>query len=161
MSNSMLATASPATLVSVMALTLVCLVAGWFDLWYRRIPNWICAITAIAGLLTALIMQGPALAGSNLLHGLAALICGMILFRLGVLGGGDVKFYSSIAAWFSLAKAPTLLMMVALCGLALLILWFIYRRAAGYRIVMKSSTPFDGLPYGIAIGAGALVTFAL
>lgn len=161
MSHAILAAASPAALFSLATMTSACLVAAWFDLWHRRIPNWICAITAIAGLLTALIMQGPAAAGSNLLHALSALIGGMILYRFGVFGGGDAKFYASIAAWFTLAKGPTLLMMVALCGAGLLIIWFIYRRVAGYPIVMKSRSPFDGLPYGIAIGAGAIVAMAL
>ena len=118
--------------------------------------------TAIAGLIAAILLPseagGPA---SHALHMLIALIGGMILFRFGIFGGGDAKFYAAVAAWFALGKAVLLLVDVALCGLVLLIFWFVYRRVMGYPIRQSGGTVFDGLPYGLAIGVGAITAYLL
>ena len=106
-------------------------VASWGDLFQRRIPNWLCAVTAIAGLALGLVVGGLPLLGWQMLHAAIALMAGMLLFRIGLIGGGDAKFYAAVAAWFPLAGAPRLLMSVALSGLALLVVWFVYRRAMG------------------------------
>lgn len=132
-------------------------VASWGDLFQRRIPNWLCAVTAIAGLALGLVIGGLPLLGWQTLHAAIALMAGMLLFRIGLVGGGDAKFYAAVAAWFPLAVAPRLLMSVALSGLALLVVWFVYRRAMGKPISRAGNNPGDKLPYGIAIAIGAVV----
>lgn len=139
-------------------LVAACAIAGWNDVYHRRIPNWLCAATAVAGLAFALFAGGLPALGSHALHGALALVAGMLLFRLGVLGGGDAKFYAAAAAWFALEQGLLLLISVALGGLLLLIVWFIYRRAAGKPVRRSGGDPGDSLPYGVAIGAGALVS---
>lgn len=143
-------------------LILCCLVAAWLDVTQRRIPNWLCAITALAGLIAAAVLA-PSwwTVGSHALHMGVALLGGMALFAMGIFGGGDAKFYAAVAAWFPLGMAVLLLIDVALCGLVLLVLWFTWRRLRGLPIRKPQGTSFDGLPYGLAIGAGAVTTVLL
>jgi len=134
-----------------------CAFAGWSDLFRRRIPNWLCAITALAGLAVTMASGSLAMVGNHALHAAIALVVGMALFALRVVGGGDAKFYAAIAAWFPLRSAGALLMLVGGCGFVLLVIWFVVRRLAGKPIVKTRNDPFDGLPYGIAIASGAVI----
>lgn len=135
--------------------------AAWLDLTQRRIPNWLCGLTAVAGLVVAAWLGGLGGLGSHALHMVVALLGGMALFALGGFGGGDAKFYAGIAAWFGLGHALLLLLCVALSGLMLLIVWFIYRRVKGIPLRRKKEGPWDGLPYGIAIASGAITAMFL
>jgi prepilin peptidase CpaA len=147
---------NPELVAALGVLGLACVTAAWLDLKFRRIPNWLCVATAATGLVAAFWFGSFPALGSHVLHMFAALVGGMLLFGLGVFGGGDAKFYAAVAAWFALGKAWLLMMAVAMCGLVLLIVWFTYRRLAGYPVRKKDGAGFDGLPYGIAIGAGAM-----
>ncbi|MDR2858286.1 MAG: prepilin peptidase [Novosphingobium sp.] len=135
------------------------LVASWSDAFRRRIPNWLCLVTALAGLSFAALSGGAWALGSHALHASIALVAGMILFALGGIGGGDAKFYTAVATWFALAQAILLLLAVSLSGLVIFIVWFVYRRAAGKPIRWSSRDPGDGLPYGIPIALGTLVAY--
>ncbi len=153
---------SPQSVILLAVLVTACVTAAWLDVRYRRIPNLLCVWTAIAGLMAAVLL--PSDAGglaSHALHMLIALIAGMILFRFGIFGGGDAKFYAAVAAWFALGNGTLLLVDVALCGLVLLVFWFTFRRLKGYPIRRSGGTVFDGLPYGLAIGAGAIMAYLL
>ena len=154
--------ASPQFLISFAVLATACLTAAWLDVRFRRIPNLLCASTAIAGIIAAALLSSETgELASHALHMLIALIGGMILFRFGIFGGGDAKFYAAAAAWFALGKGVLLLVDVALCGLVLLIVWFTYRRVMGYPIRRSGGAVFDGLPYGLAIGTGAITAYLL
>lgn len=144
--------------VPLAALAILCAAAAWLDLTRRRIPNWLCGLTAVGGLAAAAALGGLGGLGSHALHMLIGLAGGMALFALGGFGGGDAKFYAAAAAWFGLGQALTLLLSVALSGLVLLILWFSYRRARGIPLRPRKNGPLDGLPYGVAIAGGAIVT---
>jgi prepilin peptidase CpaA len=144
--------------VSVAALSLAAALASWSDLFYRRVPNWLTALTALVGLAMGLLDGGLVVLGSQALHMAIVLIAGMVLFRFGLFGGGDAKFYAAVAAWFNLSKAVLLLLSITSCGLVLVIVWFAYRRLRRLPISRGGSeNHFDSLPYGIAIGAGAVL----
>lgn len=147
-------------LAGLIVLCVLCVLAAWLDLTQRRIPNWLCGLIALMGLVVAGIVGGFGALGSHALHMVLALLGGMGLFALGGFGGGDAKLYAGVAAWFGLGEALLLLLCVALGGLVLLIAWFGYRRARGLPVRRNRAGPFDGLPYGIAIAGGA-VTAAL
>lgn len=138
-------------------LVALCGAAIWFDLTERRIPNWLCAAAAVSGLGVALIQGSLGDLGSHVLHMAIALVAGMALFATGGFGGGDAKFYAGIAGWFGLDRAIELLLCVSLSGLLLLIVWFGYRRARRIPIRRVQEDAFDGLPYGVAIGLGAIL----
>jgi prepilin peptidase CpaA len=135
-----------------------CLYAGWSDTFQRRISNWLCLLTAAAGFAVAAVTAGVPEMGSHALHAAVALVTGMVLFRFGMIGGGDAKFYTACAAWFAWGDAPRLLLAVSLAGLVLFLGWFTIRRIMRKPIRARSESHFDKLPYGIAIAAGAVVT---
>lgn len=142
-------------------LGVLCVAAIALDLAQRRIPNWLCLATAISGLALAFLNGDLALVGSHALHMIIALAAGMALFAVGGFGGGDAKFYAGVASWFALKQGVMLLVCVALSGLLLLIVWFIARRARGIPIRRIQESPADGLPYGVAIGLGAILAATL
>ena len=146
-------------LALALLLTALCLAAGWLDVTTRRLPNWLCAVTLLAGLAPVAIQGAWPQAGSQAAHAGLALVAGMILFRFNVFGGGDAKFYAAVAAWFSLEYGLLLLTLVSLAGLVLLFGWFGYRRMAGKPVRAAGGTGFDALPYGLAIGAGAVSAY--
>jgi prepilin peptidase CpaA len=126
----------------------------------RRLPNWLCLAVLIAGLGTGYALHDASWAGSSALHALAALLVGMGLFALGMIGGGDAKFYAAMAGWFPLKLAIGLLGIVSAVGLVLLLAWL------GWRRMTRTTAPvaqgdFAKFPYGVAIAAGAVATFAM
>ncbi|MBA3511805.1 prepilin peptidase [Sphingomonas sp.] len=88
---------------------------------------------------------------------------GTLLFGAGKMGGGDVKLMAGVGLWCSLTTAFTLLPIVFITGglLALIILAArtIAPKGSGVRVIVLK--PGSGIPYGIAIAAGALITLAL
>lgn len=81
------------------------------------------------------------------------------MFSLGIIGGGDAKFYAALAAWFPLQRGFELLLLTSLAGLGLFLAWFVIRRIQRKPIVRKATDPMDKLPYGLAIGLGAIWAF--
>jgi prepilin peptidase CpaA len=149
--------------LSLVALALAWAVASWTDILHRLVPNWLCGVTAITGLATGFLLGGCASLGSQLLHMGIVLVAGMALFRMGLFGGGDAKFYAAVAAWFALGKAAVLLLFsISVSGLVLFVLWFIYRRLRRIPIGRSSGgSQFDSLPYGVAVGGGAVLAMAM
>ena len=142
---------------ALVLLAAICATAVWFDVVRRRLPNWLSALTAVTGLTITAFQGDLGLFGGHVLHLVIAFIGGMLLFALGGFGGGDAKFYTGVAAWFALDEAILLLLSVTLSGLALLIVWFVYRRAKGIPVRRTMDSAFDGLPYGVAIATGAII----
>jgi len=138
-------------------LALLALAGAGLDLFTRRLPNALCLVTAASGLAVSFVLHGTAGAGSALLHGVLALVGGMALFRFGLVGGGDAKFYAGVATWFALGQAARLLLAVSLAGLALFLAWFLARRLMGRKVVRRGASDADRFPYGIAIAAGAIL----
>ena len=147
-----------------MFLTLLGIVVGagsWTDLRMRKIPNWLCLINAALGLTWMLYVAGWSGVGMAALHMLVALVIGMALTALGVVGAGDAKFYASMAAWLPPGRAIWLLVSVALAGLILLFAFMLWRHARRSNALPREKSDFAKLPYGLAIGAGGLFAVAL
>ena len=147
----------------VLLVILVLLVgfAGWTDTFRRKIPNWLCAVTALLGLAYMGLEHGWYGAGLAFGHVAAALIVTLGLFALKIIGGGDAKFYAAMAAWLPIGQAPLLLASVAVAGLLLLVVFFAARMPGRARRRRESASDFDKLPYGVAIGLGGLAAVAL
>lgn len=148
--------ASPEGLAVAAPLIALGLIAAIMDLRFRRIPNWLCGLLAGLGLATAAWLGGLDALFMHGLHLVAALALGMGLFALRVFGGGDAKFYAAVAAWSPIGMWGKLALCISMSGLALLVVWFCYRRMTGKKIRPKNPSPHDSLPYGIAIAAGAI-----
>lgn len=139
------------------------LAAGWSDVTRRRISNRLVLVCLLVGLALAPFAAGPdssALAafGWHLASAAVALVVGMVLFAVRAIGGGDAKFYAAVAAYFPLQQGLNLGITIAIAGGVLLLVWAVWRYAT-----RKRRTPgmdeghFARLPYGVAVGAGALV----
>jgi prepilin peptidase CpaA len=128
-----------------------------------RISN-ITVLLVMAGAIVAAFVVGPELRlWQNLVVFLALLAVGLPMFAAGKLGGGDVKLLAVAGMWFDFRGALWMLIAVALAGgvLALLVIvirTFAWSEEKRRRVVLLR--PGGGIPYGVAIAAGALVAMA-
>ena len=129
-----------------------------------RISNITVGLVLLGAIVTAFVLGIEPRMWQNLALLVAALVVGTPLFGRGILGGGDVKLLAATFAWFNLSAAPTVLMAVALSGgvLALLVIAlrsFNWSDKTRQRAVVLQRR--GGIPYGVAIAAGARITMAL
>lgn len=128
------------------------------------IPNWmslaLLAIFPFAALAAGLPL--PTF-GLHLAIGVAAMVIGMAMFALRWLGGGDAKLIAAAALWLGLPGLPTFLLDGALVGGGLALALLTLRSdpirpiiVLGPRWVSRLADPEQGVPYGVAIAAGAL-----
>lgn len=144
---------------AIAVFALACLLASVIDFRHRRLPNWLCAATGLAGLGFGLAGGGWALAGSQALHGLIVLAVGIGLYAIKWFGAGDAKFWAGIAAWFPLSKALLLLVSVAIGAVMLVFVWFVLRRLLGRKAVKDGRRSGGELPFGVAISLGAAMAY--
>ena len=135
----------------LVALAIALLIAAFTDLKSRRIANWLNGAIALGAPLfwwasgmalwpDIAIQVGTALATFAVLS---------VLFALRAMGGGDVKLLTALALWIAPALFLKLLLMMALLGGVLTLIfgaWHISRRLRD-----KLS-----IPYGVAIAAAGL-----
>ena len=139
--------------------------AGILDVLTMQISN-----VLVLGLILAFAVFAP-LAGLTAFEiatagamALAVLLVGMGLFALGWLGGGDVKLIAAAALWLGAGHVLTFLTYTALAGGVLAVLVLLFRRSELPAALQRRAwavrlhAPETGLPYGVAIAAGALLT---
>ena len=157
---NLLATA-PTWLAACLAALLVA--AAIEDAVRMRISNILCLDVFVAAIVAIIVGGLDVALWQNLLVFAALLGAGTLLFGIGKMGGGDVKLLAAVGLWCSLKAALTLLPAVFITGglLALLILAArtIAPKGSGARVIVLK--PRSGIPYGIAIAAGALLTLAV
>lgn len=138
--------------------SVVMLAGAWLDFTRRKLPNILCLLVALAGIAATTLLAGPGALGSSAIHMIIALAIGILLFRLGMIGGGDAKFYAATALWFGLPEALRLLLSVAITGFILLVLFIIFRNIMkNSKESGKSKGDFVKVPFGIAIAIGAIL----
>jgi len=154
------------TLVLLSVLPALAIVAALSDLTTMKIPNWISGLL-ILGFFPAAFAVGltPSAVGLHVLVAVVALLVGMGLFAMNVIGGGDAKMMAAACLWLGLEGSGMFVIDTALFG-GLLCLALI---AARNTIVLPAHAtpgwvatlmePRGDLPYGVAICAGALVAF--
>lgn len=125
-----------------------------------RISNILC-VAVIVGALAAMWLVGPQVAlWQNFAVLAALLVIGTPLFAAGKMGGGDVKLLAATGLWFDLRGAIMMIASVLIAGgvLALLIIaarLFGWSEATRERIhILRRG---GGIPYGVAISAGAMI----
>jgi prepilin peptidase CpaA len=126
-----------------------------------KISNYLVGAVLLLGIVAA-VMVGPRLSlWENGVVFAVALTVGTFLFGRGILGGGDVKLFAATILWFEFGGALRFLMFTALAGGALAILIILARFVPwpeGLRSKVRVLQPKSGIPYGIAIAAGAMIT---
>ncbi|MFN3515223.1 MAG: prepilin peptidase [Phenylobacterium sp.] len=139
------------------------LLAAATDVARRRIYNW--TVLALAALYAAAALLGVAPSDwvSGLSAGLIALAVGYVLFHFGIMGGGDAKLLAAVALYFGVDRLPFLAAAVALIGGAVAVGYLVFlpkRVMRGLTRSGRTAGPGVGIPYGVAISAGALLTGA-
>lgn len=160
-------------IVTTLAFLTLVVLAGVSDIRTRRIPNTL----TVTGLGIALALRG-ATGVEPLAMGLAGAVIAFVpavpLVVLGGLGGGDAKLLAAVGAFVGPAGLPTTLLVTALMGGAMGAITVVRRGAfrstvTRCRAILASPFGMSGqplprlgapgaiaIPYGVAIGAGAL-----
>jgi prepilin peptidase CpaA len=95
--------------------------------------------------------------------GILAVTAGFTLFALGYIGGGDAKLFGAIVLWLGFRDLLDFAFLASLFGggLALLLLglrrWPLPAALTGQQWLVRLHDTRSGIPYGIALAAGALV----
>ncbi len=137
------------------------------DLLTMRISNRVSL-----GLLIAFLVIAP-LAGmtglemlSHLGVGAVLLVAGMLLFSMNLLGGGDAKLLAAAGLWIGFDQLVPFVAYVTIFGGALALLLLAYRCVPVGALPLpgwaaRLHTQGEGMPYGVAIAAGALLIYPL
>lgn len=144
-------------LAALLVFSGLAILAAVSDVRRRTIPNWLNGVILVGGLASVFVLGNSTAALSAGGHFAIALAIGMLVFALGMWGGGDAKFYAASSAWFVLGEFARLVIGISLAGLLLLAVWFIARRVSGKPVTRGAGAE---LPYGVAIAAGGIVTMA-
>ena len=128
-----------------------------------RISNTLCAGVLVGALVAMAVAGVETSLWQNAIVFVAVLTGGTLLFARGMFGGGDVKLLAAVSLWCNFSTAFLLLTSVFLSGgiLALVILAARTFAPAGAVANVAVLKPRAGIPYGIAIAAGALLTLVL
>ncbi len=130
------------------------------------IPNRI-SIVLVAGfaLLAAILGMPLATVGEHLMTGFAVLAVCFGLFAFKFIGGGDAKLLAVGALWMGWPETMTFFIYTSLFGGALALILVAIRKIPlpsglmRYEFIDRLHVDGGDAPYGIAIAAGALVTY--
>ena len=140
--------------------------AGVMDLITMKIRNdLVLLLLATYAALAPLAGFGAVEIGTSAAAASAVLVCMFGFFSMGWVGGGDAKLAAVIALWVGAEHTLAYLSSTAIFGgvLTLLLLQFRSMVLPTFCLrvpwVLNLHTSGSGVPYGIAIAAGALFTF--
>ncbi len=155
----------------ILIATVLLVIAAMLDIAFRQVPNWLPAALAVDGL-------GLRLLSSELLIGAAAgasvfIVCAL-LWRRGLLGGGDVKLLGAAATVVPFHFVLSLILSVTLAGGVLALAYLAMRSimprpspvrpsallARIARVERRRIRQCRSLPYACAIATGAFITLA-
>ena len=151
----------------------------YYDVRYRRIPNYLVLATLISGLIINIIFGGLSGALSSLGGCVLAFILMFALHVFGAMGAGDVKLFSALGAVTGAALVIPTFLVVVLTGGVLAVV-SILRNGAVVTTMHRVLQIFVGLlpgwqlprfavptdrrktiPYGVAITIGGLISVAM
>jgi prepilin peptidase CpaA len=140
--------------VCLAALALLLIAAAIGDARRFVIPNWLCAAVALVSLPYWWASGASFWPGYALQAGFAVAVFAAFaaLFAAGLMGGGDVKLLAALALWLPVSRFTQMIVLVALFGGALTLTLL-----ARHRLRRQPGRP--EIPYGLAIVAGAALTF--
>jgi prepilin peptidase CpaA len=151
----------------------------YYDVRYRRIPNYLVLATLISGLIINIIFGGFSGALSSIGGCVLAFILMFALHVFGAMGAGDVKLFSALGAVTGAALVIPTFLVVVLTGGVLAVI-SILRNGAVVTTMHRVLQIFVGLlpgwqlprfavptdrrqtiPYGVAITIGGLISVAM
>jgi prepilin peptidase CpaA len=132
------------------------------------IPNWIIISLVTAFAVFAVLYLEPRVALTHFLLAVVVFLFATAFFIANWVAGGDVKFVCAVALWMGPEHISQFLLLMALVGsaLALTLLWvrkysfLLTTNLPNYWVIQRVTTLAEHgqCPYGIAIGAAALLT---
>ena len=138
--------------------------AALFDAWKFIIPNTIPVVLTLLFLVVALIWNDRVSLFEHIGAGLLVFCVGAVIFRFGVLGGGDIKLLTAVAFWVGWDYLAVYLLVVAIFGGGLTLFLLALRHLL--RRLYRSRSPNyplprilragEKIPYAIAIGAAGI-----
>ena|ERR1051325_1646911 len=155
----------PVTTVSII-FALLLLTAAVTDFLDQRIPNWL-VIAVVALFAIQAVRHLHEISWVNQLGaGAACLVVGVVLFALRQMGAGDAKLISAVALWCGLPGLLPLLFLTGVAGLLVVLILVGTRRVLRWRGIGMESLPVSlregqGVPFGVAIAIGTLLTMQL
>jgi prepilin peptidase CpaA len=155
-----------ATIAALGVFPALMIVAAITDVATMTIPNRISLVLVPAFFLAAVLarMSPPDIAWHVGL-GMAAMALAVGAFAIGLMGGGDAKLMAVAGLWLGPMAATPFLFWMAVAGGVLAALLLAARRLptgvaeAAPAWTRRLLTPRGGIPYGVAIAAGAIVAF--
>ncbi len=156
----------PFDMILVLVFPALVAFAGASDLLTMTIPNRV-PLALAAGFLCLAPFAGLG-AADMAVHGAvaaAALAAGILCFSQGWVGGGDAKLFAAVALWFGPAHLFEYGLVVALLGGGLTLVLLFGRMVplpaglARQAWLARLHDPGSGIPYGIALAAGAMLVY--
>ena len=151
----------------VLGFQFLLILAAFSDLLTMTIPNWISAAIILLFVIAAFVAPvPPAVVGMNFLCAFCVLAVTLFFFRFGWMGGGDAKLATATALWFGWSGLAGYCLVASVIGGVLAVAILSLRRnpvpPALLRLsfVSRLADETSGLPYGVALAAGALLTLA-
>ena len=131
--------------------------AAGFDLARFTIPDVFAVTILVTGVAHAMVTGAPL--ALHLAAPVLTLAAGIVVFRAGVMGGGDVKLLVAVAGWTGLGGLASVMLAISVAGgmlsVVLAMAWGAAKMFASTPIprVLQGGAP---LPYAVAIAAGCL-----
>ncbi|MCS6987733.1 MAG: prepilin peptidase [Sphingomonadaceae bacterium] len=141
---------------TALAAALLVIAAAW-DLAVRQIPDRASAGIALAALVP--LAQQPLPTGlASLLVATVLFGLGVVAFRFGLMGGGDVKLLGAVGLWLRPEDLSLFLAVQAVTTLTLVVLVLLWHRRMRRRDGQAdaAAVPRPTLPFGVAIAAGGI-----
>jgi prepilin peptidase CpaA len=150
-------------LVLIVLPMLLALAAGW-DIASFTIPNFL-QLALIGAFCVFIVATGmaPAAIGGHLLAGFLGLAIGFTLFALGFIGGGDAKLFACVVLWLGFTNLLDYAVVASIMGGALTLAIIGMRHMPlppflfGQKWIMRLHDAKSGVPYGVALAAGAFL----
>ena len=140
--------------------------AGSFDLFTMKIPNWMpLALAAGFFCLAPFIGLEWTQFAAHVGVGAAMLLAGILFFARGWIGGGDAKLFAATALWVGHEHILHYAALAAIAGGVLTVFILLARSLplpaalARQQWLARLHDSGNGVPYGIALAIGALVVY--
>lgn len=123
----------------ILLLCIFLCIACYFDYRFCRIPNWLVLLILMLGVARSAVTSGASATIQYVAVGLLILMVLFPLFRIGTIGGGDVKLYGVCCGFFPKEKILTFLFFSLLFAVIFSLIRFVRRRDLKERLSYLTS----------------------
>jgi prepilin peptidase CpaA len=143
----------------------LCVFAALHDVNRLTIPKWLNLTLALLFVPAAAVSGVPLeIIGGHVIAAACALLIAFGLFAFNIFGGGDAKMIPAVMLWVGPSASITFLFTMAVAGGACAVIIILVRMTMPAEAVPGAiRAPFEekaGVPYGVAIAAGAFAAGA-